>query len=282
MRRLLPALLVVPALLLGLNPASAVETEEYNHRNVAVQDTFTLATFNVLGDSHTEPGGSKAAYADGPTRMRWAIRAMNRQGVQVVGFQEFQPRQKTVFLRRVGNLWDVWSGSKITDNSIAWRTDLFEFVRGETILIPYFHGTLRPMPIVLLRSKDTGQQMYFANFHNPANTSRPGDEEVWRDEATRKQIDMVHRLRNDGVAVFVTGDMNEREEYFCKFTANHEMHAANGGSNTDKCLPPQRPDRTRIDWIFGSTGTEFTDYRADESPLVQRTTDHPLVVARVR
>jgi endonuclease/exonuclease/phosphatase family metal-dependent hydrolase len=84
------------------------------------------------------------------------------------------------------------------------------------------------------------------------------------------------------VPVFITGDMNEREEYFCAMTRNGDMHAANGGSNTGgECRPPRLPNRTRIDWILGSGGAEFSDYVADESMQSSMISDHPLVVARV-
>ncbi len=291
MRRQLGVLATATAVILGStgaalpaagSPRLATADTAHNHRNVPVRgDAFTLATFNVLGHSHTARGGNKRGYAGSATRMRYAVKAMRNHGVEVVGFQELEEQQKRSFRSHVERRWGIWSGSNKTRNSIAWRKGKFEFVSGDTIMIPYFHGTLRPMPVVLLRSKVTGQKMYFANFHNPANTSRPGNEEKWRDEATRKQIRLAHELRTRGRAVFVIGDMNEREEYFCKFTRNGDMRAANGGSNGATCRPPRPPNWSRIDWIFGSRGVDFSDYRAVESRMVNRATDHPLVVSRV-
>jgi hypothetical protein len=36
-----------------------------------------------------------------------------------------------------------------------------------------------------------------------------------------------------------------------------------------------------VDWIFGSMRVTFSDYDEDRSPLVARTTDHPVITARV-
>jgi endonuclease/exonuclease/phosphatase family metal-dependent hydrolase len=72
--------------------------------------------------------------------------------------------------------------------------------------------------------------------------------------------------------------MNERSEYFCRVTAATTLLAAAGGSNTGSCRPPKQ---LQIDWIFGSPGAAFSNFRVDRSALVRRTTDHPVVVADV-
>ena len=262
-----------------LSTVDAFAPAPHGHLDVPIRDSFVLATFNVLGYAHTPPG---SGYEDGVTRMKRAVEALRGYNVDVVGFQEFEPRQKAVFLHKVNNSWGVFSGSDITRDSIAWNKRKFDFVRGHAILIPYFYGKPKPMPVVLLRSRATGQKMYFANFHLPASSPRRGSMERARDRGTHKQIKLAHRLRNKDVPVFITGDMNELEEYFCKMTRNGDMHASNGGSNTRRdCRPPRLPNRTRIDWIMGATGAEFSDYVADESMRTNKISDHPLVVARV-
>jgi endonuclease/exonuclease/phosphatase family metal-dependent hydrolase len=290
MRRFIPAAL---ALLLGASltltsatvTAAAVSTVDafapapQGHVNVPVRDPFVLASFNVLGYAHTPPG---SGYQDGETRMRRAVKALRSYNVDVVGFQEFEPRQKAAFLDAVNNSWGVFSGSNITRDSIAWNESKFEFVSGETIMIPYFYGELKPMPVVLLRALSTGQEMYFANFHLPASSPARGDMERARDRGTHKQIELAHQLRELNAPVFITGDMNELEEYFCKMTRNGDMHASNGGSNIDGvCHPPRLPNRTRIDWIMGSKGAEFSGYVADESMRSRKISDHALIIARV-
>ena len=114
---------------------------------------------------------------------------------------------------------------------------------------------------------------YFSTFHNPANIG--GNMVQHRNEATRRQIKLFNDLERTGIPQFVTGDMNERDVYFCKVTGATPLIAAAGGSNNGGCSPPSRSE---IDWIFGSPNVIFSDFVADRSPLVRRTTDHPVVV----
>jgi hypothetical protein len=37
-----------------------------------------------------------------------------------------------------------------------------------------------------------------------------------------------------------------------------------------------------IDWVFGSPNVTFTRHVRDRGALVQRTTDHPMIIARAR
>ena len=167
-------------------------------------------------------------------------------------------------------------GRRAGENSVAWRSDTWEMVRPGLIPIPYFNGNIRPMPYVLLRNKQTGVQAYFSTFHNPANIG--GNMPRFRREATRREINLFNQLETQGIPQFVTGDMNDNNEYFCPVTAETPLIAAAGGSNNGGCAPP-RP--TPIDWIFGSPGVVFPNYVYDQSPLVRRTTDHPVWSARV-
>ena len=60
---------------------------------------FTVATFNVLGDSHTRGGGEHAGMASGPVRMRGAVRLLSAYAVDVAGLQELQRSQATAFMQ---------------------------------------------------------------------------------------------------------------------------------------------------------------------------------------
>jgi len=131
---------------------------------------------------------------------------------------------------------------------------------------------------VRLRYNETGQDVYVMTVHNPASVKRVGDQSRWRDVATRQQIDVTARLLAEGIPVLMTGDMNERERYFCVYTSSGEMHAAAGGSRGGSCQPPPA-SLARIDWIFGSNDVEFGEYKLLRTALVQHASDHPLVVA---
>ena len=236
---------------------------------------FELSSFNVLGASH-----ERAGKASGVVRAGYAAELLRRHGSDVVGFQELQGPQLAVLQRRTG--MDFYPGFSLgrlgTDNSIGWRRDSWEAVERHTLAIPYFNGGRRDMPYVRLRHRSTGIEAWFANFHNPAETAQYHHQQRFREAATRMEIDLANRLVATGLPVFITGDMNERAPYFCRLTARAPMVAARGGTNGGRCLAG-RP--RAVDWIFGSQGVEFTGYLEDRSRLVDITTDHPVLVARV-
>ncbi|MFP5334118.1 MAG: endonuclease/exonuclease/phosphatase family protein [Actinomycetes bacterium] len=241
--------------------------------------TFTIGSYNVLGSSHTSRGGKWPGMAEGPTRIRWAVGLLNARGVDVVGFQELQRDQLRTFVGATGGGWGVYPGESAgplgIENSLAWRRAEWTALELHTIQIPYFDGRLRPMPYVLLEHTLTGRKAWFANFHNSASNSRRGNNDGHRWRAMMLEIDLANRLWTEtGYPVFVTGDMNEREVYFCNMTGRAPMIAANGGSNQGSCSPPPYP--MPVDWIFGTGVVSFSNYtRAD----VPRISDHPLVAA---
>jgi hypothetical protein len=242
---------------------------------------FTISSLNALGADHTDAGGNKRGWAPGAQRMTWLTKVIKRRGVDVVGLQEFQYPQYQAFLAEGGGEFGTFPGllwgKKGMRNSVAWRLDQWELVSASWEKIPYFHGTILRMPVVLLRNIATGQQAYFSSFHNPADARGPA--ERWRDQATDIEVAMVNRLRAEsGLPVYVTGDMNERDEYFCRMTAATDMVSANGGTNSAGRCSPTRP--TYIDWIFGSPETTFSGFVANRSPMVRKSTDHPMLLAQ--
>ena len=118
--------------------------------------TFRVSTFNVLGYDHTEGSGSKHGYANGSQRMKWAVQLLKSHQVSVVGFQEFQEPQYTKFLQKAGSLYDVFPGDSqgagFLRNSIAWRKDQWHLLTTSWVKLPYFHGQVLRMPVVLLQA----------------------------------------------------------------------------------------------------------------------------------
>ena len=276
--------------LLATTAAGPAETPSTALRLAAVQSAvaekraatkFHVASFNILGYNHTAPGGDAKGFANGIKRMGYAFRVLENHHVNVVGFQEMQPQQYERFNELTGKTWNLYPGDRLEriamHNSIAWKTSKWERLDTDYIKIPYFYGELVKMPIVKLRHRKTDRVVYFANFHNPADSY--GNAQKWRDQARRKQIRLANRIADKGVPLIITGDMNEREKYFCNMVAKAPMRAANGGSNPKdaKC---DTPDTMGIDWIFGSRSMDFTGYLKLESELVRKTTDHPFLVAR--
>jgi Endonuclease/Exonuclease/phosphatase family len=243
---------------------------------------FTISSFNMLGSSHTSGAGKRPGMASGRVRAGRAAALVRRHGSEVVGFQELQRDQLVVMSRNTSmDFFPGFAGrARDSENSIGWRRDAFVAVEKHTVNIPYFNGHPRAMPYVKLRSLSTGLEAWFANFHNPAETRQYHHQQRWRDRATGVEIALANRLINEtGLPVFITGDMNERDSYFCRMTGGAPMVAARGGSHNGGCQPG---NPRAVDWIFGSQGVTFSGYFEDRSRLVDRTTDHPVVVSQVR
>lgn len=240
--------------------------------------SFRVASFNVLGDSHTGPGGNKpASYPDAGPRMDMAISMLRSNGIDVVGFQEFESTQHNMFTARAGeySLYPGLSlGTKSVRFNIAWRSSMFRLVEAHTLSIPYAGGSRIEMPVVLLESTSTGRRAWFANFHNPADTPRLGNNARWRAEAAGIEVSHLTALHaEDGTPVIVTGDFNERAEIFCRFTAGGVFSSASGGSTGASCAPPPS---MQVDWVFGSTGVAFDGYAVSDAG---RASDHAMVHA---
>ena len=244
--------------------------------------TFRTASFNLLGYGHTKPGGDAPRFEDGVTRTDYAVKVLDRRAIEVVGFQEFQNEQFDRFFEIVGDTWAVYPGDQLSDaamhNSIAWRTEKWALVSARSIPIVYAEGSWIKMPFVLLQHKESGRLVWFANFHN--SYGRTVEAQRYRDQARNLEIELASRLWETGVPLVLTGDMNERETYFCPMTSLAPMKSAAGGSYGagSTCTPPAD---MRIDQIFGSTFLQFSNYKAAESRLIRKTTDHPLVYADV-
>jgi cytoskeletal protein CcmA (bactofilin family) len=242
---------------------------------------FTVSSFNVLGSSHTRGTGKRPGMSSGPVRAGRAADLIRRHDAEVVGFQELQGDQLDVLRRSTGMRFFPGDGllRRDSENSIGWRPDRWDPVERHTEHIPYFDGHLRAMPYVRLRNLETGQELWFANFHNPADTHRYHHQQSHRERATGIEARLVNRLvEQTGLPVIVTGDMNERADFYCRITASAPLVAARGGHGSPGC----RPGRPRaVDWILGTPDIRFTEYLEDRSQLVRVTTDHPVISARV-
>jgi hypothetical protein len=245
---------------------------------------IVVSSFNVLGSSHTKGRGKKRGFSAGPTRAGYAASLIAQRDVDLVGLQELERDQAQVVVDRLPG-YGIFPGPQkrqhASANSIMWRTDTWQMVETHTIGIPYFNGNIIEMPYVRLRNLATGTDVWAANFHNPASIKKRGNQRRWRAEATRRQIDLANRLRAEtGLPVIFTGDMNERDVYFCALVGATELEASNGGKVADgRCTPPRG---ARIDWVFGTPELDWQSSIVDRSTLVRRTTDHPMIVARAQ
>lgn len=227
------------------------------------KSTFNVASFNVLGSSHTAAGGNKPGMASGVSRMRGAVAAMRKHHVDIAGMQEFQGDQQKAFKRLAPDYGVV--GEK--DNAIVYNKKKFRLVKKDSFTIPYFEGHKREMPIALLEDKKTGKKMWVVNIHNPADTKDHPHNAANRARAIAAEQKLMRKLQATGYPVILTGDFNARSG------VDQSMDRA----GMDSAAPGKA--RSEIDYIFGSSGVNFSQYAADHSTQHSGTSDHPLIVS---
>ncbi len=200
---------------------------------------FGVATFNLLGASHTPPGGTRAS---GAARMVGALRVLAQHDVSVVGFQEMERSQHVAFEQQAKG-WRSYptstTGKDFGLDTVAWRADTWQLVKAAYVMSPSWRGKDKPMPYVLLKHKASGRTVYVSTFHN--EVGRSAQAQAWREEATRRQVALVNRLAATGVPQLLTGDMNERDSWFCRITGATRLHSATGGTTARavavRCAP---------------------------------------------
>lgn len=249
-------------------------------RGLADETTFRVGTFNVLGSSHTAKiGGNRRGFASGVSRMGMAWSLITRANLDVIGFQELEEPQFSRFRALAGGRWQLYPGPTLDRgsirNSIAWRTDVWELVEADNVGIPYFGGDIIRRPVIKLKNRESGREVWFFNTHNPASTSRHGNNAHWRRVAIGIEIQLANKLAADGTPVVFTGDYNDRAEAFCPLVGGTALEAANGGSHDGVCRPPDRMD---VDWIFGS-GIDFSGFTRITEGVLGRVSDHPFLYA---
>ncbi len=236
--------------------------------------SFRIGTFNVLGSQHTAPGGERQKYPPASTRTAAAAGLVAQHGVDILGTQELQADQLRDLQNRTGMAaWPGlgWGGAE-TDNSILYDPGVFEVVSGSSFTIP-FMGRPRPQPIVRFRHQATGREFYVVNTH-PSAGGGP-----YLSERRRGQdalVSVVNDLESEGVPVLVTGDMNDREEFYCRVVPAAGLLASNGGSYGSGCRPPPAP--LPVDWVVGS-GATWSKYWRDTTPVNRRISDHFFISA---
>ena len=231
---------------------------------------FVLSSFNILSSS----AGNGKGYAPGTERIDEVVQILKNNAVSIVGFQEMDQKQHAEFKKQAGDTYGTFVGASgvrgYHDTVIAWRKDQWKLLKGDTITVPSYGGRESKVPYVLLRNKQTGQEAYVINAHNPANTKRYHHQERYRDAAARQEADLAKRLfEKTGLPVFVVGDMNSVSEAREIFTKQAPLKAANP------------PGKAGIDWIFGSKGVTFDEFRRVRTDLIKKTTDHPVVFTEV-
>ena len=235
--------------------------------------TFQIGSFNVLGSQHSAPGGDHARYPAASARNAGAVARIRSFGVDILGTQELQPDQLNGITAMTGYAaYPGYAfGSRETDNSILYDDSKFEFVSGSYFTIHFMHAN-RPQTILRLRDKATGREFYVLNMHASAGE---GGYAVTRRAGHYIAVNTINRLKAEGIPIFLTGDMNDRAEFFCRVAPATGMVAAIGGSIAGGCHPA---GALAVDWVLGWNNVSFSGYIEDRSTL-GRVSDHHFVAA---
>ncbi|MCW2767112.1 MAG: cutinase family protein [Nocardioides sp.] len=251
-------------------PAQRVVTKRLA-KNVVV------TTFNVLGSSHTQPGGGAMTYAPGRIRAEWTANFLQAAKSGILAFQELKTDQAQALERALGDTYSFYPGSRgaprVVWQSIMWDSSQWELVEAEDIWVPVI-GTTRPNPFVLLRNRGTGREVGVLNVHNSSKNTPERQRE--RNQAVRLEIKEILKRRHQGIPVLFLGDMNEREKVFCKVTGQTDLEAVTGGSNTGKCRPP---GTMHFDWMFASPEFKVRSRAFVRTPQIVRITDHAVLTS---
>ena len=229
---------------------------------------FQIASFNVLGSQHTAPGGDHPRYPSAGVRNGGAVSRIRAFGIDIVGMQELQPDQLNAIQSMTGYAaYPGYAfGSRETDNSILYDDSRFDFVSGSYFTIHFMHAN-RPQTILRLRDKETGREFYVLNMHASAGE---GGYAVTRRAGHFTAAATINNLKSEGIPIFLTGDMNDRAEFFCRVAPITGMVAAIGGSTAGGCHPA---GRLGVDWIMGWGNVSWSNYIEDRSTL-GRVSDH--------
>jgi len=244
-------------------------------REAAAQSfSFSIGTFNVLGSQHSTPRGDHPGFPSARWRNGAAVGLMRAHGVDVLGLQEAQPDQLNALTSMTGMAAypGYQFGPNETDNSILYDTSRFEFVSGSHFTIHFMHAD-RPQTILRLRDRGTGREFYVLNMHASAGG---GPYAVTRRTGHLIAVATINRLKADGIPIFLTGDMNDRAEFFCRVAPATGMVASIGGSIAGGCHPLAR---LAVDWILGWGNVGFSNQWEDRSAVARKISDHFFVSA---
>ncbi len=244
----------------------AAETQRTRIRDVS----FKVGSFNVLATQHTDPGGQHASWPSSSWRTPQTIGYLRGSGVSVAGLQEVKTNQLNAITGGLG--FQAWPGGSDPDNSIIWDPKVFDLVSTDSFAITFMHS-VRPQTIVRLRHKKTQLEFYFLNMHTSAGG---GKYAASRAAGLDTAVSVINRLKADGIPIFLTGDMNDREEFFCRVMPPTGMVAAIGGSTAGGCRPARA---LAVDWVTATSDVAFSGYVEDRSPVSRKVSDHHYVYA---
>jgi endonuclease/exonuclease/phosphatase family metal-dependent hydrolase len=240
---------------------------------------FGLATLNALGNGHSRPYAHDDRFAPSRLRAEWTAEALDALQLDVVGLQETTADQLAAIVRATHGAWQAFqtpeTGDRGVETALLWRTSVWQATKLDTIRTQFITRVL-PRPVVRLRHRATGRQIWVMDVHNA-----PWDYQAKRNKAVKAQLAKLAELEATGLPVFYVGDMNEKKTILCKVLRQTGLVTPIGGrlKADGTCVTPKRT--MRVDWIFGSKSVGWEGYEQSRDPLVRLSTDHWVPVVRV-
>lgn len=166
-----------------------------------------IATLNVLGSHHTDPGGKNAGMDSGEVRMLGAIRALNHAGVTVCALQELETPQADVIesrkrwslIRAVPN--NTFRNGVTMGNGLMYRKDIWTCLETHDLPVAISGKRLLHLPVLALRHKVTGLRLTLVVDHSPSKGPISGGTDT--DRSRMKQALLTPQ------ADVILGDFNE-------------------------------------------------------------------------
>jgi hypothetical protein len=255
-------------------PIHRMTLQEKAARIAAETGPFSLriGTLNVLGSQHTT--GKNSKFGPGTSRAAREVGLIGSRGLDLVGLQEVQRDQLSVFVDQLSGYAvfpQVSQSSQGYRLQIAYRTDRFTPMASGQVSYLFSHMWI-PLPWLLLRDNATGGEFYVVNAHNS-----PEGEQTERVTSSTIEITLINQLKATGHPVLFLGDLNETGAVYCRVAAGTGVTGSDGASYDGSCHLPG--GYTPIDWIMGTAGVTWSDYHIDGTTRAQGMSDHNLVYA---
>lgn len=252
---------------------------------------FRIASFNVLGKSHTDgPGADKPSFSTWSERIEYSLETIEENNLEIIAFQEFEPDQRKYLKDNLPNYGQSDHGKE--SDSIMWNTDRFDLVGKGTWQTVYFGGPIKE-PWVKLRDKDTQQEFYVLSVHDPINRGQ-GSAQT-RYENALKHRALVEKLQLEA-PVLLVGDFNSaytkdggagaasnEKLTYCVIAVSGPMNDAYDLSvpRKEKCPNKPKGARNYIDHIYLTPEIEVDSFKELKSGNTNNGSDHPTIYSDV-
>lgn len=281
-----------------------VDDSDYNTGTSATSPSgpgsqFRIASFNMRGASHTDGPGRDEPTTSTSTwknRAKLSLSTITTNNFDIVGFQEFEPKQRDYIKNGLPN-FKISTNGKDSD-SIMWNGDKFTLVGKGTWRTKYFTNSKSisiDEPWVKLKDNATQQEFYVLNVHDPINRGSTNGETRYQNAL--KHVELIKQLQPQAPVLF-TGDFNSAYSLrspndnainasqltYCVLTKDGFMNDSYDLSVSRAVKCPNKPKKgtpNYIDHIYLSPEIKVTTFKSLEGGYTNNGSDHPTVYADI-